>query len=155
MTGRWDNLEISHLFYADDALVFCDAEPDQMKHLKAILLIFEGISGLHVNLEKSYIFPVNQIENLQVLADILGCQLDSLSTKYLGLPLGAKNKELEVWNAVLERSEKILPRWKSQYLSLGGRLTLIKSVLDGLPTYMNQAISANTLQNMKDSNPFR
>ncbi|WMV32996.1 hypothetical protein MTR67_026381 [Solanum verrucosum] len=29
-----------------------------------------------------------------------------------------------------------LARWKSQYLSLGGRLTLINSVLDALPTYM-------------------
>ena len=26
--------------------------------------------------------------------------------------------------------------WKSQYLSLGGRLTLINSVLDTMPTYM-------------------
>ena len=26
--------------------------------------------------------------------------------------------------------------WKSQYLSLGGRLTLINSVLDSMPAYM-------------------
>lgn len=36
----------------------------------------------------------------------------------------------------MERCEKKLSRWKSQYLSLGGRVTLIKSVLDGLPIYM-------------------
>lgn len=36
----------------------------------------------------------------------------------------------------MERSEKKLSMWKSQYLSLGGRLTLIKSVVDGIPTYM-------------------
>jgi len=85
---------------------------------------------------KSHLFPINQVDNLLELAKTLGCQVDALPTKYLGLPLGAKNKELEVWNVVLERCEKKLARWKSQYLSLGGRVTLIKSVLDGLPTYM-------------------
>jgi len=73
---------------------------------------------------------------MQVLAENLGCQVASLPTKYLGMPLGAKNKEVEVWNEVLERCEKKLSRWKSQYLSLGGRITLIKSVMDALPTYM-------------------
>jgi len=73
---------------------------------------------------------------MQGLADNLGCQVAFLPTKYLGMPLGAKNKELEVWSEVLERSERKLTRWKSQYLSLGGRVTLIKSVLDAFPTYM-------------------
>ncbi|KAG5585520.1 hypothetical protein H5410_045954 [Solanum commersonii] len=73
---------------------------------------------------------------MQGLADNLGYQVASLPTKYLGMPLGAKNKKFEVWSEVLERSERKLTRWKSQYISLGGRLTLIKSVLDALPTYM-------------------
>uniref|UniRef100_M1D673 Uncharacterized protein n=1 Tax=Solanum tuberosum TaxID=4113 RepID=M1D673_SOLTU len=38
----------------------------------------------------------------------VGCQIASLPTKYLGLPLGAKNKELKVWNEVMERCEEIL-----------------------------------------------
>ncbi|WMV26757.1 hypothetical protein MTR67_020142 [Solanum verrucosum] len=140
-TGRGEDLEVSHLFYADDALIFCEAETSQIKHLRAILTIFEGISGLHVNWLKSHISPINQVGNLQDLAVILGCQVDSLPTKYFGLPLGAKNKELEVWSGVLERCENKQSRWKSQYLSLGGRLTLTKSVLDGMPTYMMSLFS--------------
>lgn len=70
---------------------------------------------------------------MEILAENLGCQLVSLPTIYLGMPLDAKNKEVEVWSEVLERSERKLTRWKSQYLSLGGRLTLIKSVMDALP----------------------
>ncbi|WMV08457.1 hypothetical protein MTR67_001842 [Solanum verrucosum] len=129
-------MEVSHLLYADDSLVFCDAEVTQIRHLRAILTIFEGISGLHVNWHKSCLYPVNQVPNMQTLAENLGCQVASLPTKYLGMPLGAKNKELEVWCEVLERSERKLATWKSQYLSLGGRLTLIKSVMDSQPTYM-------------------
>lgn len=52
------------------------------------------------------------------------------------MPLGAKSKSKGNWNDVLEKCEKKLVNWKSQYLSLGGRLILINSVLDALPTYM-------------------
>lgn len=53
-----------------------------------------------------------------------------------GMPLGAKSKALNIWNPVIEKREKKLTRWKSQYISLGGRVTIINSVLDALPTYM-------------------
>ncbi|WMV60154.1 hypothetical protein MTR67_053539 [Solanum verrucosum] len=52
------------------------------------------------------------------------------------MPLGAKSKSIDIWNSVIEKCEKKLAKWKSQYLSKGGRLTLINSVLDALPTYM-------------------
>ena len=36
----------------------------------------------------------------------------------------------------LLKNDKKLSRWKAQYLSLGGRVILINSVLDSLPTYI-------------------
>ena len=39
-------------------------------------------------------------------------------------------------SSVIEEYEKKLARWKGQYLSLGGRFTLINSVIDAMPTYM-------------------
>ncbi|WMV58251.1 hypothetical protein MTR67_051636 [Solanum verrucosum] len=135
--GNRDNeVGITHLLYADDTLVFCEAEVIQIRHIRAILTIFEGISGLHVNWQKSFLYPVNQVDNMELLARNLGCQIATLPTRYLGMPLGAQNKETTVWSEVLERCNKKLARWKSQYLSLGGRLTLVKSVLDALPSYM-------------------
>ncbi|WMV20542.1 hypothetical protein MTR67_013927 [Solanum verrucosum] len=52
------------------------------------------------------------------------------------MPLGAKSKSVNIWNFVVERCEKKLVNWRSQYLSLGGRVTLINSVLDAMPIYM-------------------
>lgn len=43
------NLEITHLQYADDTLILCDADEDQLKILRVVLVLFEGISGLHIN----------------------------------------------------------------------------------------------------------
>lgn len=87
-------MEISHLLYADDSLVFCDVEVTQIRHLRVILTIFEGISGLHVNWHKCCLYSVNQVPSIQILAENLGCLVASLPTTYLGMPHGAKMKEL-------------------------------------------------------------
>ncbi|KAF3670216.1 putative cinnamate beta-D-glucosyltransferase-like [Capsicum annuum] len=65
-----------------------------MRHIRAILTIFEGISGLHVNWKESCLYPVNKVDNMEVLASNLRCQVAALPTMYLGMPLG-KNKEME------------------------------------------------------------
>lgn len=51
--NRVNATEVTHLPYADDSLVFCGAEVSRIRHLRAILTIFEAISGLHVNWQKS------------------------------------------------------------------------------------------------------
>ena len=121
------DLKVSHMLFADDTLVFCGAVRDQLYHLKGVLLCFETISGLQINLEKSEIAPVGPIPNVDVLAQVLGGLIASLPMKYLGLPLGAKSKE--IWNSILEKMGKKLAGWKRSYLSKGGRLTLIKSTV--------------------------
>ncbi|WMV41831.1 hypothetical protein MTR67_035216 [Solanum verrucosum] len=131
-----DSLEVTHLQYADDTLIFCDADRNQLRHLRIILVLFEGISGLHINWGKIFLYPINDVPHMNLLASILGGEVGSLPTLYLGMPLGANSKSIEIWDTVVEKCENKLARWKTQYLSRGGRLTLINSVLDALPTYM-------------------
>ena len=54
---------------------------------------------------------------------------------YLGLPLSAKFKDRAIWNSNLERMEQRLTSLKRLYLSKGGKITLIKSILSSLLTY--------------------
>ncbi|WMV22162.1 hypothetical protein MTR67_015547 [Solanum verrucosum] len=131
-----ESLEVTHLQYVDDTLIFCGAEEEQLKYLRVILVLFEGVSGLHINWRKSFMYPINEVNNMSYIASILGGVVGTLPTTYLGMPLGAKSKSIEIWNGVIEKCEKKLARWKTQYLSMGGRLTLINSVLNALPTYM-------------------
>ncbi|WMV17704.1 hypothetical protein MTR67_011089 [Solanum verrucosum] len=52
------------------------------------------------------------------------------------MPLDRKHGDLEIWDTILEKAEKRLAKWKARYLSLGGRVALINSMLDSLPTYV-------------------
>jgi hypothetical protein len=81
---------VSHLLFADDTLIFCDSNVEQFRDLRCLLLCFEAVSGLKINLSKFEMVPVGDIGDVEELASILGCGVASLPIKYLGLPLGAK-----------------------------------------------------------------
>ena len=133
LEGR--SLVVSHLHFVDDALVFCDADLDQVLFLRMILIWFEAVSSLKLNLGKSELVPVGMVHNFDLLLNVLGCKQGTLPMKYLGLPLGAKFKDKTIWNPILEKIERRLAGWKRLYLSKGGRVTLIKITLSNLPTY--------------------
>ena len=96
---------------------------------------FEACSGLRVNLEKSENIPMGRVHDIEDLASELGCKVGGLPSCYLGLPLGAPFKLEVVWDGVEERFRKRLAMWKRQYISKGGRLTLIWSILSSMPVY--------------------
>uniref|UniRef100_A0A2N9I593 Reverse transcriptase domain-containing protein n=1 Tax=Fagus sylvatica TaxID=28930 RepID=A0A2N9I593_FAGSY len=130
-----EGISVSHLLFADDTIVFCDADREQLLHLRMVLTCFEAVTGLGVNMGKSELVPVGTVPHLQHLAEILCCRTGTLPLSYLGLPLGASFKASSIWNPILEKIERRLAGWKKLYLSKGGRLTLLKSTLSSLPTY--------------------
>ena len=57
---------------------------------------FEAISRLRINLNKSEIIPMGHITEMESLSSELGCKISSLPSSYLGLPLGASHKCVNV-----------------------------------------------------------
>jgi hypothetical protein len=126
---------VSHLLYADDTILFCDAHPEQLLYIRMVLICFEAVTGLKVNMTKSEMVPIGEVVGLSALADLLFCHIGSLPLQYLDMPLGASYKALAIWNPIIEKIECRLAGWKKIYISKGGRLTLLKSTLSCLPTY--------------------
>ena len=132
---RGGGICVSHLLFVDDTILFCDANEEQILHVRMLLLCFQAVTGLKVNTLKSEMVPIGEVPNVHVLAEILGCRIGSLPMAYFGMPLGASHKSLTIWNPILEKIEWKLAGWKKMYLSKGGRLTLLKSTLSSIPTY--------------------
>ena len=94
---------VSHLLFADDTLVFCGADESQIRYIGALLVCFEAVSGLKVNLPKSALIPVGSLDDVDQFAGLLGCGTSSLPLKYLGLQLGG----------LLSSSKRCGQSWKS------------------------------------------
>ncbi|KAJ0523823.1 putative reverse transcriptase zinc-binding domain-containing protein [Helianthus annuus] len=69
------------------------------------------------------------------MASILKCRRGFFPFKYLGLQVGANMNLVKHWKPVVDTFKKRLSVWKQNSLSYGGRITLIKSVMNSLPTY--------------------
>jgi hypothetical protein len=99
-------VDISHILFADDSLLLCGADPNHLHNLRSLFLCFEAVSGLKINLAKSELVLVGNVDNVTGLAGILGCGVMSLPLKYLGLPLGASYKAKHIWDGVIEKIDR-------------------------------------------------
>jgi hypothetical protein len=135
-SSELNRVNVSYLLFANDTLVFCGANESQIRHLGALLICFEAVAGLKANLSKSALVPVGSRGEVDQLASVLGCGSGDLPLKYLGLPLGASFKLKAMWADLEDLMSQWLAPWKRMNLSKGARVTLIKSTLSNLLTYM-------------------
>ncbi|KAL4554959.1 hypothetical protein LXL04_037569 [Taraxacum kok-saghyz] len=101
--------------------------------LLRVLKWFHLASGLQLNLHKSKLGGIGVSEaQVRPMAEVSGCEAEALPFKYLGLPVGANMSRVGEWDNLMGRFYKRLSQWKMKFLSIGGRLTLLKSVLGSL-----------------------
>ncbi|GKV00720.1 hypothetical protein SLEP1_g13361 [Rubroshorea leprosula] len=129
-------LKLSHLQFADDTILFGEATEKNVLAMKGILRAFEIVSGLKVSFNKSQLMGICvQEEWLDRMAWLLCCKKGSMPFKYLGIPIGGNSRRIAFWKPLLETFNKKFHTWKGRFLSLGGRITLINSILSSLPMF--------------------
>jgi hypothetical protein len=121
--------------YADDTLLIMEACPQQLFVLKEILNTFAYSTGLKVNYSKSSIYPINiSNERLSHLAATFNCQAENMSFIYLGLPLSLNKPTVQDCMPLVNRMERKLIN-TSNFLTQGGKLQMVNSVLSSLATF--------------------
>ncbi|KAJ1688151.1 hypothetical protein LUZ63_019541 [Rhynchospora breviuscula] len=129
------------LQYADDTIILMEANPRNLLVVKDILTHFASVSGLKINDSKCLFVPIQiPVASLPAFSQILGCAPVNLSVTYLGLPLSIRRPRKLHFKPLLDAFQRKLDSWQSKFLSLGGRLTLVKSVLTALPLHYMQVI---------------
>ncbi|KAL0449049.1 UNVERIFIED_CONTAM: putative mitochondrial protein [Sesamum latifolium] len=128
---------VSHLLFADDMLIFCQATKEALSNLQLVLTSFEAASGLMINKEKSAMVFSSNVESgsRAALANFLGVTVALKHDRYLGLPTVTGRSKKELFKEIKERIWKKLNTWSSKQLSQAGRAVLLKTVLQTIPTY--------------------
>ncbi|GJR31850.1 RNA-directed DNA polymerase, eukaryota [Tanacetum coccineum] len=130
------SVTLSHLFYADDAIFIGEWSRDNLKCIMHVLHCFSLLSGLSLNLKKSQLLGVGIPDStVSLAADMIGCSVLHTPFKYLGIPVGGNMNSIKAWDDIIYKIKKRLSNWKLNTLSIGGRLTLLKSVLGSTPLY--------------------
>lgn len=142
--GTWKGLKfnkqsptISHLFFADDLILFGEASEAQIELMRSVMQQFCEVSGHKINLDKSKAFFSKNVHMNRALhlSLNLGIGITGDLGKYLGVPLLHNRATKATFHPIILKTQKRLSTWKGRYLTMAGRTTLIKSVLSTIPSY--------------------
>jgi hypothetical protein len=130
--------EVTHLLFVDDIILFCRANKEETTNLKNIISTYQAASGQLVNMEKLEIMYNKKVPESvkEDIAQIMHMQRVQSFSKYLGMPTQLGRYKQQVFNYIIDRIWKKLKGWKEKNLSFVGRGTLIKVVIQAIPTYI-------------------
>jgi len=128
---------INILQYADDTVFVGEIAWENVYAVKALLRGFELASGLKINFAKSQfgIIGGGVTWGLEA-AHTLNCRQMDYPFHYLGIPIGANLSSQLVWEPLITKFKSKLSKWAQKDISMGGKVTLINSVLNALPIYL-------------------
>jgi hypothetical protein len=129
-------MKLTHLCFADDLLIFSEANVSSIKVIKDALAEFEELFGLKANPTKSsfYCSGISDRFKNTLLSD-LQMKEGNFPVRYLGVPLISASLSSVDCGVLVDRITGRMDSWLSKTLSYAGRLELLSSVLYSLQVY--------------------
>lgn len=136
---RCKSINVTHLCFADDLMVFCKGDLCSVRVICDCIKVFSNTSGLHANAGKSTIYLAGIDSSLKEdIRDVSQFSLGTLPFRYLGVPLSSKRLSIAECEQLADKMTKRISTWQSKHLSYAARLQLITSVLIGITSYWCQ-----------------
>ncbi|XP_058099894.1 uncharacterized protein LOC131244277 [Magnolia sinica] len=143
---RRDCLQVSHLLYADDTLLFVNGWLQSLRSLSAFLDNYQLSSGQKINRLKSALFCSNKIaaSRISAIERSLGIARCNSTLIYLGVPLAFGRVKLSSFQPLINKIESWICGWRARCLSQAGRLVLVRHVLRSIPIHTLAAATVPT-----------
>lgn len=137
--GR-EGLRITHLFFADDSIVFGSASQEGANRMRIVITSYEGMSSQLVNFDKSLIFFSRNVpkESRKLIRDTIGVRIGNNPEKYLGLPTMVGRRKNDAFVDIRERIIQIMKAWSICNISIGRKKVFIKSILQANTDLCNE-----------------
>ncbi|GJZ10712.1 hypothetical protein Tco_0545471 [Tanacetum coccineum] len=127
------SLTLSHIFFVDDAIFIGKWDSLNIRTIVNFLKCFHLASGLKINFHKSKLMGINtRLEEVDATATAMGCLIFTTPFVHLRVKVGGAMSRIKSCDDVVAKVSSRLSKWKLKTLSIGGRLTLIKSVLTSI-----------------------
>jgi hypothetical protein len=129
---------ISHLFFADDSLLFFKADVGQANKIKDVLDVYSSSTGQLINPAKCSVMfgescPMEQRVEVKTCLQITQ---ETFETKYLGLPTPEGRMHKGKFVSLQAKLAKCLVEWEDNHKSQSAKEVLIKSVAQALTIYV-------------------
>ena len=128
--------EFSHIFFADDLMLFAKANNKNCTTIREVLNTFCELSGQKISNDKSQVYfsPNVDPKKRTELCEILGFRSTPTLGKYLGFPIKHSSTP-QNFGHILNCINSKLASWKAKLLSFAGRVVLTQSVTSTIPNY--------------------
>ncbi|XP_060177768.1 uncharacterized protein LOC132607701 [Lycium barbarum] len=136
---RCAKMNLVHLGFADNLLLFCRGDQKSMSLLYKCFLSFSAVSSLVANKDKSSIyFGGVKDDQQQLIMEELGFPKGEMPLRYLGVPLSTKRMTVAQCQPLLEKMLGRISSWTTKFLSYSSKVQLIKNVLFSIQVFWSQ-----------------
>jgi len=125
----------THILYANDAMIFCTGTKRNIRWLLNIFQRYSEVSGQIINNAKSHFYTgAMSATRVHMISALLGFNVGTVPFIYLGCPIFQGKPKVVHFQMIADKI-KTNATWKGSFLSIMGRVQLVKSIVRGMLVY--------------------
>ena len=128
---------LTHLFFADDSLLFCRTTSQECQRVLNILMAYERAFGQQLNRDKTTLFFSKAVPQVmqETIISMIGVLEIKQYEKYLGFPSFVGRSKKANLLCIKERVWSKIRGWKEKLHSQAGKEILLKAMVQAILAY--------------------